>query len=191
MTTEREIAVLDFETGGTDPKIHAICSVAVITLAPDWRETHRYYTLIRDVPERLIEDQALDINHLTRAEIAAEGRPIEQVLDEIYALVDGRIVAAHNAAFDVGHLNARGFDIVEAIDTMCLSWKVWPGQSAKLQEVARRFGVTPSIAHHALGDVETTIAVLQKFDALPLDPPARVPQRIDFEWHMKPRWSRR
>jgi DNA polymerase III epsilon subunit-like protein len=157
-------AVLDFETGGTDAKRSALCSVAIVRTDENLEEVDRYYTLIVDVAGKTIEDEALRINGLTRLQILAEGQPWFKVFDEIRNRLSGCIPAAHNAQFDYRFLRERGCDVGDAICTMELSWKVWPTHKAKLNIVYQRmYGSDFSGAHNSLYDVLATIELMKWF----------------------------
>lgn len=155
-------AVLDFETGGTNADRNALCSVALVRVDENLEEVDRYYTLIIDLPGKVIEDEALNINGLTRAQIQAEGKPWAEVFEEIKARLNGCIPVAHNAQFDYRFLKQRGLDVGDAICTMELAWKVWPSQKAKLNLVYQRmYGREFEGAHNSLFDVLATIELMK------------------------------
>jgi DNA polymerase III epsilon subunit-like protein len=157
-------AVLDLETGGTDAAKSAICSVAVVRVDEKFEEVDRYYTLVIDTPDKVIEEEALRINGLTREQIASEGKPWAEVFETIKGLMQGCIPVAHNAQFDYKFLKLRGFDVGNAVCTMETSWKVWPSQKAKLAIVYQRmYGQSFEGAHNSLYDVLATIELMKGF----------------------------
>lgn len=172
--TSAKFAVLDFETGGTDAKRHALCSVAVVRVDEALNEVDRYYTLIIDTPDKIIDDEALRINGLTRQQIAQEGNLWYNVYADIRNLLRGCIPVAHNAQFDFRFLKERGYPVEMAVCTMETSWLVWPSQKAKLNIVYHRmYGHEFEGAHNSLYDVLATIELMKWFakkDAALLEP---------------------
>jgi DNA polymerase III epsilon subunit-like protein len=173
-------AVLDFETGGTDPKIHALCSVAVVRVDADLNEVDRYYSLIVDLPDRIIGDEALRINGLTRQQIRDEGHLWVIVFEDIKRLLAGCIPVAHNAQFDYRFLKERGLDVGDAVCTMELAWKLWPTQKAKLDIVYNRmYGHSFEGAHNSLFDVLATIDLMKWY--YKKDPTLLQPKPINWD----------
>lgn len=178
----KKFVTADCETGGLDENKNALCSIAVITLDESLNELERFYTLVKDDPSKTIEDQALAVNKLTRREIYEKGMPVKEAMKKVSEMFEGAIPVFHNAAFDARFINARGMKIYSAIDTMRLSYKVWPyPQKAKLTVVVERLGFSVENAHNSLGDVLMTIQLLKKFSENP-DLNALTPQTIDFNF---------
>ena len=174
-----KFAVLDFETGGTDAARNALCSVAVVRVDENFNEVDRYYTLIIDTPDKIIEDEALRINGLTREQIKAEGKPWDEVFAEIKSLLTGCIPVAHNAQFDYRFLKNRGFDVGDAVCTMEVAWKIWPTQKVKLGIVYNRmYGHDFEGAHNSLFDVLATIELLKWYNQK--DPALLIPAPINW-----------
>lgn len=178
------LAVGDCETGGLDPQRNALVSVAVVTLDENLNEIERFYSLVKDHPSKIIEDQALAVNGVTRRQIYEEGKPINEVMQKVKEMFSDTIPVFHNGAFDASFLNERGMNIRSCIDTMDLAWKRWPTQKARLGMVVERLGFAVEDAHNSLGDVLMTIKVLKEFCKYPnLD--ALNPRPINFN-----RWKR-
>lgn len=174
----QDFIVFDLETGGLEPRIHAICSVCAIVLDGDTlEEKYRYYTIVKDEESRVISEDALKINGLTLEEIA-NGTPINEVLDVLHALFVGKIPVAHNAEFDAKFLNLRGFDIKEATDTMLIARARWYGASARLGDVCTRLGINSEGAHNAEVDVAMTCELVRKYKEW--NPEVLHPRTIQF-----------
>lgn len=154
--------VFDLETGGLSPANDAIVSIGVVVLDEGLNEIEHFYTIVKDHPEKNVSQEALLVNNLTKEEIE-KGMPIADMMVKFAELTRDAIIVAHNAAFDTAFMNNRGFKFQQAIDTMLLSRKVFPGKSAKLSFVCQRFGIEVKDAHNALGDVMMTVQVLKKF----------------------------
>lgn len=187
----KKYLVIDTETGGMTPD-HAILTIAAVSLDENLSITNRKYNYILDHLDKLVEQDALNVNGLTLEAVKASGVPIETFITYIQDEIDdGAIIVCHNAAFDMKMLNARGLDVQEAVDTMLLSWHVWPRQKAKLGIVLERIGYTPEGLHNALGDVYSTIILLKYFKENPdqlfplqgIDP--LKPRKINFELDYK------
>lgn len=177
------IVVLDFETGGLDPAIHALMSVAAITLNENLETEKEYYHIIQDWPDRSITAEARAINGITDEMIQKSGVPIDPILDDLQFILDA-VICCHNAAFDVDWLNHRGFDIQEAIDTMFLSWDHWGKYTkAKLGIVCERAGIPVQDAHNSLGDTRMTVNLLRYLAKI--NPEVLKPKPIQWKWWEK------
>lgn len=155
-------AVLDLETGGLDPQLCAICSVAVMTLSEDLSEVTRYQRLVRDDVGKRYDPEAMAVNGLSIDRLRAEGTPVGTVLDDLRRGLPGKTVVAHNARFDLGFLATRGIEVPKWICTLDLSRRVLRMRSCKLAAVAERLGVERGTAHDAMGDAETTANVFRE-----------------------------
>jgi DNA polymerase III epsilon subunit-like protein len=163
--TRAKYAVLDFETGGTKPETSALCSVAVVRVDENFDEVDSYSTLIIDLPNKIVEREALAINGLTLEEINSKGKEWYYVFEDIKALLAGCIPCGHNVAFDFAFLKNRGYPIETCVCTMELAWKTWPTQKAKLGIVYNRmYGTDFAGAHDALNDVRATIELMKWFN---------------------------
>ncbi len=154
--------VLDFETGGTDAKRDALCSVGLVRVDENFQEVDRYYTLIIDAPDKHIDPEALRVNGLTLDQIKREGKPWEEVFEVIKRRLSGCIPVAHNAQFDYRFLKDRGYPIEDAVCTMENDWAISPYLKHKLGIVYNRiYGHDFVGAHNALDDVLATVEVLK------------------------------
>ena len=155
----REI-VLDTETTGTDPagdRIVEIGCVELLNYIPTGRTFHVYVN-----PQRPVSQGALAVHGLSDSFLA--DKPVfPAIAPEFMEFVgDGRLVI-HNAAFDVGFLNAelgrcghRTFELEKAACTLSLARRKHPGSPASLDALCSRFGIDNSrrTKHGALLDAE-------------------------------------
>lgn len=156
----REI-VLDTETTGLDPKAgHRVIEIGCVELVnhmPTGRHFHSYLDPERDVPA-----DSVVIHGLTNEKL--RGMPVFAAIaaDFVEFIADAQLVI-HNADFDVGFLNAElsrlGFPAIargRVVDTMTLSRRKLPGQSASLDALCQRFGIDNShrTLHGALLDAQ-------------------------------------
>lgn len=156
----REI-ILDTETTGTDPaagdRIIEIGAVELVNHIPTGRTFHAYVN-----PERRVSEGALEVHGLSNAFLA--DKPVfAGVIEGFEAFVgDGRLVI-HNAAFDIGFLNAElgrigrpPLDLARAVDTLGLARRKHPGAPNNLDALCARYGIDNSrrTKHGALLDAE-------------------------------------
>ncbi len=154
----REI-VLDTETTGLDPangdRIVEIGCVELVNHVPTGRTFQRYVNPERDVPE-----PAFAVHGLSRAFLSTH--PVFAGISGSFVefVADSRLVI-HNAAFDLGFVNAEfaRLDIAplpsdRAVDTVQLARRKFPGAPANLDALCARFGVdnTDREQHGALKD---------------------------------------
>ncbi|MDX5401159.1 MAG: DNA polymerase III subunit epsilon [Rhodobacterales bacterium] len=153
----REI-VLDTETTGFEPaegdRIVEIGAVELYNHMPTGRTFHEYINPQRAMPQAAFEVHGLGDDFLRDKPVFAQIGP--KFLDFVG---DAKLVI-HNAAFDMKFLNAElGWinlpllPMDQAIDTLLIARKKFPGSPASLDALCRRFGiVTERTLHGALLD---------------------------------------
>ena len=144
--------ILDTETTGLNPKsgdrIIEIGCVELVSRRPTGRHFHRYLN-----PEREIDEGAVAVHGLTLAKLSREPRFADVVHELLDFLADAELII-HNAAFDVGFLNAElskvGTDLgpieqrCRVLDTLLLAREMHPGQRNSLDALCKRYGVDNS-----------------------------------------------
>ncbi|MEX0339390.1 MAG: DNA polymerase III subunit epsilon [Arenibacterium sp.] len=156
----REI-VLDTETTGFDPesgdRIVEIGAVELFNHVATGKTYHQYINPERDMPQEAFEVHGLSIDFLSDKPRFAE---IGQAFLDFVG--DAKLVI-HNAAFDMKFLNAElkwmslpQLPWDQAIDTLEIARKKFPGSPASLDALCRRFGIDNSARtlHGALLDSE-------------------------------------
>lgn len=156
----REI-VLDTETTGFDPesgdRIVEIGGVELHNHVATGNTYHQYINPERDMPQEAFEVHGLGDDFLRDKPKFAE---IGQAFVDFVG--DAKLVI-HNAAFDMKFLNAelrwmklRELPWDQAIDTLAIARKKFPGSPASLDALCRRFGIDNSsrTLHGALLDSE-------------------------------------
>ncbi|MEM6974090.1 MAG: DNA polymerase III subunit epsilon [Pseudomonadota bacterium] len=156
----REI-VLDTETTGLDAAAgHRVVEIGAVELVNHLRTGRHYHVYIN--PERSMPAEAERIHGLSTAFLANQPRFAEIVSGFRDFIGEDRLII-HNAAFDMGMLNAefRRLGIAEmpmsrALDTVAVARKRFPGAHASLDALCKRFGVDNSgrEKHGALLDSE-------------------------------------
>lgn len=155
--------VLDTETTGLEWKsgnrVVEIGCVELLERRPTGRTFQRYLN-----PERDFEPGAQEVTGLTREFLADKPR-FAEVADEFLAFIDGAELIIHNAAFDLGFLDAelarlegRGkvLDRCTVEDTLLMARERYPGQRNSLDALCRRLDVDNSQRqlHGALLDAQ-------------------------------------
>lgn len=156
-------AVVDVETTGLAAGHgHRAVEIAVVTCRPDGSVEDFWHTLLdpgRDVgPTRIHGLNMVDV----------VGAPtFADVVGDIAALLEGRVVVAHNAPFDLGFLHAE-FDRaghplppVPALCTMALADRTAPEVGRALGDVCAAHGIPLEDAHSAREDALATAALLR------------------------------
>jgi DNA polymerase III subunit epsilon len=155
--------ILDTETTGLDPKQgHRIIELAGLELVnrrPTGRTIHFHVD-----PEREIDAGATEVHGLTWDDL--KGKPkFRDVAADFLEFARGAQWVIHNAAFDVGFLDAE-FALSglpgcrEAygglIDTLALAREIFPGKRNSLDALCERFGVDHArrTLHGALLDAQ-------------------------------------
>jgi DNA polymerase-3 subunit epsilon len=156
----REI-VLDTETTGTDPaagdRIVEIGCVELLNHIPTGKTYHTYLN-----PERAVAAGAVAVHGLTDAFLKDKPR-FAEVVEEFAAFIGDARLVIHNAAFDVGFLNAEfartghpKIGMERAVDTLAMARRRHPGASNSLDALCTRYGIDNSrrTKHGALLDSE-------------------------------------
>ena len=162
---EIPFAVFDVETTGLSPAYgHRICEVACLRLR-DGVEVGRFESLVD--PGRAISVGAFRVNRITAGMLA--GAPtFDAVAGPLLALMDGAVLVAHNAPFDLGFLAAE-LEIASlpppegsVVDTLALVRRAYSFARNGLSAVASALDVETGPLHRAMGDVWTTRHVLER-----------------------------
>ena len=140
--------VLDTETTGLEwqkgNRVVEIGCVELVERRPTGRTFHAYLN-----PDRDMEPGAQEVTGLTREFLADKPR-FAEVADEFLAFIDGAELVIHNAAFDIGFLDAElgrlegGGKIRERCtveDTLLMARQRFPGQRNSLDALCKRLGV--------------------------------------------------
>ena len=153
--------VLDTETTGFDPqqgdRIVEIGAVELINQMPTGRTYHQYIN-----PERAMPDEAFQVHGL--GDDFLRDKPVfKQIAQEFLDFVKDDKMVIHNAAFDMKFLNAElgwlnlpQLPWEQALDTLAIARKKFPGSPASLDALCRRFNIDNSnrTLHGALLDSE-------------------------------------
>ena len=155
--------VLDTETTGLEwqkgNRVVEIGCVELLERRPTGRTFHTYLC-----PDREFEPGAQEVTGLT-VEFLADKPRFHEVAAELLAFIDGAELLIHNAAFDVGFLDAelarlpgpcKLLDRCTVVDTLLLARERFPRQRNNLDALCKRLGVDNSQRqlHGALLDAQ-------------------------------------
>ncbi len=154
--------VLDLETTGSRPGTAKITEVGAVRLE-GLREVAHFQTLVN--PQRPIPPFITRITGITQEMVAGAPR-IDEVMPQLLNFLEGAIIVAHNAPFDVSFLNyelrrLNGKKLgEEAFDTLPLARLLAPGlPNYRLGTVAEALGAPVSACHRALADARAAAHV--------------------------------
>jgi len=153
--------VMDTETTGLDPsdghRIVEIGAVELINHVPTGRTYHQYINPRRPMPAEAFAVHGLGDEFLARQpEFSA-------IVDAFMSFVGSDRLVIHNAAFDMRFINAElvhcgrpPLPESQALDTLMLARRKFPGAQASLDALCRRFRIDNSARakHGALLDSE-------------------------------------
>ncbi|WP_396667358.1 exonuclease domain-containing protein [Microbacterium sp. R86528] len=159
-------AVVDFETTGILPSYHhRVVEIGVTHLDDDGTITGRWETLIN--PERDLGPQRI---HGVRAADILDAPVFSDIAPEFASLLQGRVFAAHNAAFDLRFLQAEferaGYWLdggTPSVCTMTLGKNFGLGGSCSLIHACTTYEIEHSHAHTAGDDSHAAAQLLSRF----------------------------
>lgn len=155
----REI-VMDTETTGLDPnsgdRIVEIGAVELFNHMPTGKTYHQYINPQRDMPEGAFAVHGLS------AEFLFDKPLFTDVAQAFLDFIGDSKLVIHNAAFDMKFINAElkwverpELPWAQALDTLAIARKKFPGAQNSLDALCRRFGIqTERELHGALLDSE-------------------------------------
>ena len=187
--------IVDLETTGHSVKSgdELIEFAAVVVQGSEVIE--RYSTLIR--PSRSIPPFITQLTTISDEDVA-DSPTFEEVVPDIWKILDGRIFVAHNVSFDLTFLNESleqaGYLPFQgrAIDTVELARILYPTlESHALESLSEKFDLIHTDAHRALSDAEATaelfIRMLERLKELPVVTLKRL-RKLSEAWtsHVEP-----
>lgn len=143
---------LDTETTGLEVRQgHRLIEIACVEMV-ERRLTGRHYQTYLN-PERAIDEGARAVTGI-EDEFLLDKPRFHEIVDEFLAFIDGAELIIHNAAFDVGFINAElariGVhygslaDRCNVLDTLAMARERYPGQRNSLDALCKRLGVDNS-----------------------------------------------
>lgn len=195
----REI-VMDTETTGLNPnegdRIVEIGCVELMNHLPTGRTYHQYIN-----PQRSMPQEAFDVHGLGE-EFLRDFPVFSRIADDFIQFVGQARLVIHNASFDMMFINAElgwlgkpPIPMDQAIDTLAIARRKFPGAQASLDALCKRFGVDNSARekHGALLDSEILAEVYLELlggrqQGLTLATQTRsTRQNVEVDWTPPPR----
>ena len=152
--------VVDLETTGSSSAYGGITEIGAVKYKGG-EEVSRLSTLIN--PGQVIPANIVMLTGISDSMVADAPR-IEDVLETFLNFVEGTVLVAHNARFDVGFLNAalerHGYDVLSnvVVDTVTLARRLVRSEvpNCKLSTLASHFNFPHQPIHRAMDDVLAT-----------------------------------
>lgn len=131
-----DFVAIDFETACSNA--NSACQLAAVEVV-DSAIVAEHCWLIRP-PRMFFSRRNIEIHGISPAQVS-DAATMEEVWQQVQPLVDGRVIVAHNARFDIGVLTASlaAYDVacprLEFTCTRALARAAWPGRA--------RYGLKP------------------------------------------------
>lgn len=160
-----EFVVMDLETTGWSPERDAITEVGAVRVRAG-RVMGELAALVN--PGTAVPAEITELTGITDAMLAF-APPIGGVLPALRSLAGDRVIAAHNAPFDLGFLTAAfgkagiGWPAQAVLDTLPLARALVGADEVpdhKLTTLTRYFGLAHEPSHRALSDARATAGLL-------------------------------
>ena len=140
--------VLDTETTGISVKEgHRVVEIGCIelnNLIPTKNKFHCYLN-----PERKVSEKAFEVHGYTD-DFLSKQKKFNQIVEEFLNFIHNKRIIIHNAEFDLSHLNnelkllGRSEIKNEIVDTLSLARDKFPGSSASLDALCKRYRIDNS-----------------------------------------------
>lgn len=162
---EQPLVVFDFETTGLDSGADFIIEIGALRIEKD-RIVDEFSSLIK--PPTVLAEHITKITGITDAMLANEPT-IEEQLPGFLRFIEGAILVAHNAEFDMAFLRSvcqrEGYIITwPAFCTLKMARAILPDlESKNLDSLAGHYGFQFESRHRSIGDCKVTSSVLQSF----------------------------
>lgn len=160
---DTEYCILDLETTGLSNKTEKITEIGVIKYK-NGEQIGEFECFVN--PEKPIPAKVVEVTHITD-EMVKDAETIDKVLPKLIEFLGDSVLVAHNADFDMGFLRHNfekygyKFDYTY-IDTLRLAKAIFPNyKKYKLGIIADNLGIKVDVAHRALDDVKTLLAVFK------------------------------
>lgn len=158
--------VFDVETTGLYPYSgDRICEIGAVKFSAGSRSLKRFHSLVD--PERPVSAGAFTVNGITDEML--RGKPkIGEVMPGFLNFIEGSVLVAYNAGFDLGFIEAslgENKDLLDKyviIDALALARRLFSGiKRYNLASVAQHIGASTEGEHRALADAIITMKVFK------------------------------
>src|SRR2546426_389978 len=166
-TALERYVTFDLETTDKDAEVCEVVEVGAVRVVGG-KIVDRFHSLVQ--PYRPITPGATKVHGYTDGDVR-NARPFAEVWPEFRAFIGDDVLIAHNGQhFDIPVLRRlaagrEGVDTLVFYDTLPLDRSL-SRDSAKLEDLALRFGIDAGRAHHALDDAATLARVYRELERL-------------------------
>jgi len=166
-TALERYVTFDLETTDKDAEVCEVVEVGAVRVVGG-KIVDRFHSLVQ--PYRPITPGATKVHGYTDGDVR-NARPFAEVWPEFRAFIGDDVLIAHNGQhFDIPVLRRlaagrEGVDTLVFYDTLPLVRSL-SRDSAKLEDLALRFGIDAGRAHHALDDAVTLARVYRELERL-------------------------
>ncbi|GAA3126103.1 hypothetical protein GCM10017600_48410 [Streptosporangium carneum] len=153
--------MVDVETTGFSPaKGDQICEIALVSLDTEGATLDEWHSLIN--PRRATG--AVHVHGITER-MVARAPVIEEVLDDVWSRIAGRVLVAHNTSFDLRFLRVlpESHWLTETLCTQKLAPDFISEGKWTLAACCERAGIRLSGAHAALADARATAELFRSY----------------------------
>ena len=161
---DTEYCVLDLETTGLSFRTEKITEVGIIKIK-NGEVIDEFECFVN--PEKPIPPEVVEVTHITD-DMVKDAETIDKIIPKIIDFIGDSVLVAHNADFDMGFLRYNfeqyGYKFDSTyIDTLRLAKVIFPDfKKYKLGIIAEKLGIEVIVAHRALDDVKTLVAVFNE-----------------------------
>ena len=160
-----DFVVFDLETTGLNNRKDRIVELGAIKFSGGEVCDHMNFLINPEIP---IPSIASSIHGIYEKDV--RDKPlIDEILPRFMDFINGSVLVAHNASFDVGFikkaLGRAGMVVPEirVLDTIKLAKKVWPGRKSYSQpNLAKFLSIKVVNAHRAEDDCRVCLEILKK-----------------------------
>lgn len=160
-----EFVCFDIETTGLNPTTDGITEIAA-TVLRNGELCEEFHTYVN--PERMIPEKITQLTGISN-ETVADAPLTEKAVRDFLAFVNGRVLVAHNADFDISFMReaCRKYGIkyeFVSLDTLAMARALLPNLDRHRLNLVASALKLPKFQHHRAGDDAATVAyMLLKF----------------------------
>ena len=161
---DTEYCVFDLETTGISHLTEKITEIGIIKIK-NGEIIDTFECFVN--PEKPIPPEVVEVTHITD-DMVKDAETIDKVMPKVLEFMGNSVLVAHNADFDIGYMKYNceqlGLPFNNThIDTLRLAKAIFPEFSRyKLGFIADKLGIKVEVAHRALDDVKTLVAVFKE-----------------------------
>lgn len=158
-------SVLDFETTGLGASKSRVVEIGIVKMDSAGKKLDSFETLVNP------DGQSVGATHIhgISQEMVAEAPTFSEIAPDLLAFMNGTVVTAHNARFDIPFLDQelrrsgikRDENPIPSLCTLILSRRFMRDlPSHSLENLTAILGITNSLVHSAAADAEAAGALL-------------------------------